>query len=309
MIEKKITAFVKHILNFWDFIPYFTPMEGVHLLNLHFLFITTAIIFLVAWLLFTILINFSDTSTNRANFTYSSLVKITGASVFAFILLSLASPSLSLLHSLDEISNPKLTLKTLGNKWYGSYAISDFNFCSPNRNLKYSIYILNDQSIRENDFLKFFRNLETNHGFKPVALVAMESDQYHYLIMRKLGLPSDPVGYPQILTTSPAHNRGPEHINLDLVMQQAHDNAERAQLNQWSAKRDVVNTVKALRRAQQYNHGVPVDPAVMARLESDVYEAKQAELAANMEVSQTTEELNRLRESNPGAPKRTRRYF
>jgi cytochrome c oxidase subunit 2 len=54
-------------------------------------------------------------------------------------LLSLASPSL--LYSLDEISNPELTLKILGHQWYWGYEISDFNSCAETtQNLKYARY-------------------------------------------------------------------------------------------------------------------------------------------------------------------------
>jgi cytochrome c oxidase subunit 2 len=231
--------------------PSTTSMEGIYLFNLHLLFIITAIILLVTWLLFTILVNFIETNnTNAANFTHSNIIEIVWTSVPAFVLLSLASPSFSLLYSLDEISNPNLTLKILGHQWYWSYEISDFNFCSTKQNLKYSSYILNDESIRENNFIGFFRNLETNkrvllptnthlrllitavdvlhswtipafgvkvdacpgrlnqanlfikrfgvffgqcseicganHGFMPIVLLSLQSEQYYYLIMTKL---------------------------------------------------------------------------------------------------------------------------
>jgi heme/copper-type cytochrome/quinol oxidase subunit 2 len=49
-------------------------------------------------------------------------------------LLSLASPSFSLLYSLDEISSPKLSLKIIGHQWHWSYETSDVGFCSNNGN-------------------------------------------------------------------------------------------------------------------------------------------------------------------------------
>jgi cytochrome c oxidase subunit 2 len=227
-------------------------MEGIYLFNLHLFFVITAIVLLVAWLLFTILVNFIETSnTNAVNFTHSNIIEIVWTSVPAFVLLSLASPSFSLLYSLDEISNPNLTLKILGHQWYWSYEISDFNFCSTKQNLKYSSYILNDESIKENNFPGFFRTLETNkrvllptnthlrllitavdvlhswtipafgvkvdacpgrlnqanlfikrfgvffgqcseicgtnHGFMPIVVLSLQSEQYYYLIMTKIG--------------------------------------------------------------------------------------------------------------------------
>jgi len=64
--------------------------------------------------------------------------------------------------SLDEISNPELTLKILGHQWYWSYEMSDFNSCFDTHNLKYSSYMLTNESLKEKSSLGFFRNLETN---------------------------------------------------------------------------------------------------------------------------------------------------
>ena len=97
------------------------------------------------------------------DFTHSNVIEIVWTSVPALILLSLASPSFSLLYSLDEISNPELTLKILGHQWYWTYEISDYNSCSEdNQTLKYSSYILTDEFLKENNSIGFFRNLETN---------------------------------------------------------------------------------------------------------------------------------------------------
>ena len=72
-----------------------------------------------------------------------------------FILLSLASPSFSLLYSLDEITSPKLTLKIIGHQWYWSYEQSDFNLCLTKKDLKFSSYMLKDETIKENNLLGF----------------------------------------------------------------------------------------------------------------------------------------------------------
>ena len=148
-------------LGFQD--PATTTMEGIYLFNLHLLFVIIGIVLLVAWLIVTILSNFTELeNSNVANFTHSNIIEIVWTSVPALILLSLASPSFSLLYSLDEISNPELTLKILGHQWYWSYEISDFNSCSDTQNLKYSSYMLTDEALKENSSMGFFRLLETN---------------------------------------------------------------------------------------------------------------------------------------------------
>jgi cytochrome c oxidase subunit 2 len=143
--------------------PATTTMEGIFLFNLHLLFIVIGIVLLVAWFLTTILMNFVELSNSKPlKFTHSNLLEIIWTSVPALILLSLASPSFSLLYSLDEISNPELTLKILGHQWYWSYEMSDFNSCSDIHNLKYSSYMLVNDALKEKSSLGFFRVLETN---------------------------------------------------------------------------------------------------------------------------------------------------
>nr|AAL28035.1 cytochrome oxidase subunit II [Terrisswalkerius athertonensis] len=44
----------------------------------------------------------------------------------AIILLTLALPSLRILYITDEVSNPAITIKTIGHQWYWSYEYSDF---------------------------------------------------------------------------------------------------------------------------------------------------------------------------------------
>nr|AAL28027.1 cytochrome oxidase subunit II [Spenceriella cormieri] len=44
----------------------------------------------------------------------------------ALILLTLALPSLRILYITDEVSNPSLTVKTIGHQWYWSYEYTDF---------------------------------------------------------------------------------------------------------------------------------------------------------------------------------------
>ena len=149
-------------LNFQD--PATISMEGIFLFNLHLLFIIIGIVVVVAWLIYSILMNFVEFDQSQiTDFTHSNLIEIVWTSVPALILLSLASPSFSLLYSLDEISNPELTLKILGHQWYWTYEISDYNSCSEdNQTLKYSSYILTDEFLKENNSMGFFRNLETN---------------------------------------------------------------------------------------------------------------------------------------------------
>lgn len=146
---------VMYQLGFQD--PGTTTMEGIYLFNIHLLFIITSIVLFVAWLLFLTLKNFTEkTNSYVTDFTHSSYIEIIWTSIPAFILLSLASPSFSLLFSLDEIANPELTLKILGCQWFWAYEISDFNSCVNIHNLKYSSYMLSHEALKENNSIGFF---------------------------------------------------------------------------------------------------------------------------------------------------------
>ena len=148
-------------LGFQD--PATPTMEGIFLFNYHLLFVIINIILLVAWLLIVLISNFTELNQSKAvPFYHSNAIEIIWTSIPAFILLSLASPSFSLLYSLDEISNPELTLKILGHQWYWSYEISDFNSCSKTQNLKFSCYMLSSEVLKEKTAMGFFRVLETN---------------------------------------------------------------------------------------------------------------------------------------------------
>ena len=153
---------VAYQLGFQD--PATTTMEGIYLFNSHLLFVIISIVIVVGWLLYSVLINFTEfDQSNISDFTHSNPVEIIWTTIPALILLSLASPSFSLLYSLDEISNPELTLKIMGHQWYWSYEISDFNSCSEsNQSLKYSSYMLTNEFLKENNSVGFFRVLETN---------------------------------------------------------------------------------------------------------------------------------------------------
>jgi cytochrome c oxidase subunit 2 len=154
---------VPYQLGFQD--PATTTMEGIYLFNLHLLFVIISIVIVVGWLLFSVLLNFTEFDNSTVhNFVHSNPIEIIWTTIPAFVLLSLASPSFSLLYSLDEIANPELTLKILGHQWYWTYEVSDFNTCMTNSNqsLKYSSYMLTNEFLQENNSIGFFRVLETN---------------------------------------------------------------------------------------------------------------------------------------------------
>nr|UFZ13737.1 cytochrome c oxidase subunit II [Protosialis americana] len=64
----------------------------------------------------------------------------------AITLIFIALPSLRLLYLLDEISNPSITLKSIGHQWYWSYEYSDF------LNTEFDSYMIPYNEMETNGF-------------------------------------------------------------------------------------------------------------------------------------------------------------
>jgi cytochrome c oxidase subunit 2 len=141
--------------------PASSIMEGILLFNKHLLFIIIMIVILTGWLLFNTIYSYDEFNSSKpANFFHSNELEIVWTSLPALTLLTLASPSFSLLYSMDEISIPDFSIKILGHQWYWSYEISDFRSCLETKTLKYVCYMLTNEELH--NCKGFFRNLETN---------------------------------------------------------------------------------------------------------------------------------------------------
>jgi cytochrome c oxidase subunit 2 len=64
----------------------------------------------------------------------------------AVILIILALPSLRLLYLIDETTEPRLTLKTVGHQWYWSYEYSDFN------DIEFDSYMTPTNNLQQQEF-------------------------------------------------------------------------------------------------------------------------------------------------------------
>mgnify|MGYP001792175140 FL=1 len=60
---------------------------------------------------------------------------------------------------MDEISTPEISLKIIGHQWYWSYEISDFDTMTTcmgsEKTLKYTCYLLTEESISQKNYLGF----------------------------------------------------------------------------------------------------------------------------------------------------------
>nr|APX39877.1 cytochrome c oxidase subunit 2 [Clytra espanoli] len=74
------------------------------------------------------------------------LIEIVWTVLPAVTLVFIAVPSLKLIYMLDEISNPAITLKTLGHQWYWSYEYSDF------KNIEFDSYMVPVNEMKNFNF-------------------------------------------------------------------------------------------------------------------------------------------------------------
>nr|ACL50756.1 cytochrome oxidase subunit II [Stenolophus teutonus] len=98
-------------------------MEQMSFFHDHTLLILTGITIFVMILMAKM---FTNKSINRY-LLEGQMIEIIWTSLPATILIFIALPSLRLLYLLDEISNPIITLKSIGHQWYWSYEYSDFS--------------------------------------------------------------------------------------------------------------------------------------------------------------------------------------
>nr|QHZ87479.1 cytochrome c oxidase subunit II [Coeliccia cyanomelas] len=103
-----------------------------------------------------------------------------------FVLIMIALPSLRLLYLMDEISEPSITLKTIGHQWYWSYEYSDFN------QIEFDSYMIPENDMDEN----MFRLLEVdNRTVLPmnvqVRMLITAADVLHSWTIPSMGIKVD----------------------------------------------------------------------------------------------------------------------
>nr|ANJ70294.1 cytochrome c oxidase subunit 2 [Acilius sulcatus] len=117
-------------------------MEQLSFFHDHTLMILTMITILVGYLMFSL---FFNKYINRY-LLEGQTIEVIWTVLPAIILVFIALPSLRLLYLLDEISNPWLTLKSIGHQWYWSYEYSDF------KKLEFDSYMIPTKELNNDGF-------------------------------------------------------------------------------------------------------------------------------------------------------------
>nr|YP_009737801.1 cytochrome c oxidase subunit II [Carabus changeonleei]QHW07536.1 cytochrome c oxidase subunit II [Carabus changeonleei]WNS64152.1 cytochrome c oxidase subunit II [Carabus leechi yooni] len=157
-------------------------MEQLMFFHDHTLMILIMITILVGYLMFTL---FFNNYINRY-LLEGQMIEVIWTILPAITLVFIALPSLRLLYLLDEVSNPSLTLKSIGHQWYWSYEYSNF------MKLEFDSYMIPVNELEINKF----RLLDVdNHIVLPfnsqIRILVSAMDVLHSWTIPALGVKID----------------------------------------------------------------------------------------------------------------------
>lgn len=168
-----------------------TPIaEGMLFFHNYLMYYIIAIGLFVYWMLFAALDTNSKTSSK---FAHSNLLEIMWTIIPAIILVFVAIPSFSLLYSLDELSEPLITVKIVGHQWYWSYEYSDYlKKSSTSATLNFDSYMINSNELT----FGAFRLLEVDNRLvlpikTHIRLLVTSSDVIHSWAIPSFGIKVD----------------------------------------------------------------------------------------------------------------------
>ena len=176
-------------LGFQD--PASPAAEGIIALHNEIFFYVVLTCIFVFWLLFTVMFLFhAERQTKADHFVHGTAIEIVWTITPALILMAIAVPSFSLLYSMDEVIDPKMTMKVMGHQWYWTYEYSDFE-CE-NESISFDSYLIPDEDLQ----LGHYRLLEVdNRAFLPVEthirLLITSADVLHSWAVPSLGVKLD----------------------------------------------------------------------------------------------------------------------
>jgi cytochrome c oxidase subunit 2 len=214
----KISDFYKKVIILFLFIYILTPIiyndapeswqclvqdpatpdsEGITFFYNYLLVFMVIIGVFVCYMLLVIIIKFKKRKNKTQKveiFTHSSLLEIIWTILPAFILALIAIPSFKLLYSLDDFTNPDVTLKVIGHQWYWSYEFSDYRNIDYNTTAgnNFDSYMVSTNELKEGAF----RLLEVDNDVKlpiqsHIRLLVTASDVIHSWAIPSFGLKVD----------------------------------------------------------------------------------------------------------------------
>jgi cytochrome c oxidase subunit 2 len=146
------------------------------------------IIAIIFFLILTLIIDPIHHRNSNSYFSHSQNLEIFWTVVPALILLSIAYPSFNLLYSLDDLTDPVLTVKIIGHQWYWSYEFLDLDFQA----CEFDSYMVPTEDL----ILGEFRLLTTDNQLAlpkavPIKLLITSADVLHCWAVPSFGIKID----------------------------------------------------------------------------------------------------------------------
>nr|AVP25637.1 cytochrome c oxidase subunit II [Chiasmocleis ventrimaculata] len=155
---------------------------------LHFHDHTLMAVFLISTLVLYIITTLMTTKLSSTNTIDAQEIEMVWTIMPAIILIVIALPSLRILYLMDEISNPDITIKTIGHQWYWSYEYSDFT------NISFDSYMTPTKDLEPGQIrlLEVDNRMVTPIGMATRAIVTAE-DVLHSWTVPALGVKTDAI--------------------------------------------------------------------------------------------------------------------
>jgi cytochrome c oxidase subunit 2 len=176
-----------------------TPvMEGITNLHHDLMFFLVFIFFFVlvsiGWTLYSYAAQNTDSFSEPSDrgVVHGTLIEIVWTVTPSLILVIVAIPSFALLYSIDEIVEPAMTIKCIGNQWFWAYEYSDYVSNDDVETLAFDSYMVPEDDLAEGEL----RLLEVdNRVILPsrthVRVLVTAADVLHSWAIPALGVKMD----------------------------------------------------------------------------------------------------------------------
>jgi len=184
-------------LSFQD--PATPAMQGIIDLHHDIMFFLVFIIVFVMWMLGSIIVYFNEktvqswagNSYQASRVYHNAPLEIIWTIIPTLILMVIAVPSFVLLYSMDEMYDPKLTLKAVGKQWYWTYEYRNY-FDGSLRSLVFDSYMVADEDLPVGGH----RLLEVDNKIylprlTPIRMIITASDVLHSWAVPSFGVKVD----------------------------------------------------------------------------------------------------------------------
>jgi cytochrome c oxidase subunit 2 len=154
-------------------------IEHLSFFHDHTIIIITSITIIIAYLLLSSVSRNFFSRRDREN----QEIELFWTSLPVGILIFIAIPSLKILYITDELTNPSLTLKTIGHQWFWRYEYSEID------KLQFDSYIATDESprlIQTSNHIVLPRKT-------PIRLIVRSTDVIHSWTIPSLGIKADAI--------------------------------------------------------------------------------------------------------------------